>query len=151
MNEGKSFEMDFKFVCEFGEKHRKFGGRYLVTTLFVEFTLWDESLSFAKQFILDTGSPVTFIRRNTFEKNSCNPLSSLEEEEFGPIDRPIMKARRIPSVVRLPRVSIELPKVYITPPEYDKPFGLLGTDFLENFFLQFDPQMAKAYFLCVDG
>jgi hypothetical protein len=41
--------------------------------------------------------------------------------------------------VRFPHIELELPKAFITSEEYDKPFGLLGMDFLMNWIIHFDP------------
>ena len=113
---------------------------YLPVDLCVEVWVGKECVPFCDSFILDTGSPITWIRRERVEKCYETPLSEFGQTKTswsgsdGKLDRPLEVQR-----VRFPHIELELPNAFITKKEYDKPFGLLGMDFLMNWIIRFDP------------
>lgn len=113
---------------------------YLPVDLCVEFWVGKECVPFCDSFILDTGSPITWIRRERVEKCAETPLSQFHQARTswsgfdGKLGQPLEVQR-----VRFPHIELELPKAFITKEEYDKPFGLLGMDFLMKWVIHFNP------------
>jgi hypothetical protein len=113
---------------------------YLLVDLWVEFWVSKECVSFCDSFILDTGSPITWIRRERVEKCAGTPLSQFRQAKtsWRGFDGKLVKPLEVQRV-RFPHIELELPKALITNEEYDKPFGLLGMDFLMNWIIHVDP------------
>ena len=103
-------------------------------------------MSLREQFILDTGSPVTIIRQKEFERVCPVPIDDLRLEEV-PVGTKrgtkVYKEKllRIPNL-SFPELGLKLEEAFLS--KEDRPFSLLGTDFLENFHLVFDPKSKVA-------
>jgi hypothetical protein len=138
-------------VREFGKEYRKFKGKYLVCSLHIKANVCDKTgrlyeVSLCERFVLDTGSPVTIIRQKEFERVCPVPIEELRLEVT-----PVGTKRgtemykeellRIPGLF-FPHLGLKLEEAFLS--KEDRPFSLLGTDFLENFRLVFDPKSKAA-------
>jgi hypothetical protein len=138
-------------VREFGKEYRKFKGKYLVCSLHIKANVCNKTgrlyeVSLCERFVLDTGSPVTIIRRKEFERVCPVPIEELRLEVT-----PVGTKRgtemykeellRIPGLF-FPHLGLKLEEAFLS--KEDRPFSLLGTDFLENFRLVFDPKCKAA-------
>jgi len=147
----KVLRLRLKEVKEFGMEYRKFKGKYLVCDLCISAHVTDEKgvtheVSLCEQFILDTGSPVTIIRQKEFERVCPVPIDDLRLEEVPVGTKRGTKAYkekllRIPNL-SFPELGLKLEEAFLS--KEDRPFSLLGTDFLENFHLVFDPKSKVA-------
>lgn len=153
--EDRKLELDFGPVSEFGEKWRNFRGKYLTCCLWVEVDLGlvmhdvdsqHRYARFSDRFALDTASPVTFVRKEHLLRVLSVPFEEL------PFEGQVFHGRPTPDggcekgwilpELAFPQLGIRLKKAYIS--GEDHPFGLLGTDFLEHFHLDFDPGKRRA-------
>lgn len=144
-------ELEFGPVREFGEKWRCYKGNYLTRSLYVRLSLKDKRgerhlIECWERFALDTGSPVTFLRKDTVFRalNVHFDDLELEEQVFGSRktgEGSYEKGWRIQGL-GFPQLGLVLKEAYIS--AEDRPFSLFGTDFLEHFFMVFDPVARKA-------
>lgn len=156
MKKTKPLELQFKPVREFGEKWRVFSGKYLTCSLFVVAVLpapQGRTGPFCERFILDTGSAVTFIREATLSRVFDVSFGEigLEEQVFGnrlAADGSPERAKIIPRL-EFPSLGVRLSRAFAR--SMDEPFGLLGTDFLEMFRMEFDPRDQRAVLTLLDG
>jgi len=149
MERKKQLELRFRPIGEFGdERWRKFSGKYLTCTLCVavEIPSWGQIGPFREFFILDTGSAATFIREDTFRKVLEIPFEDLElqEQEFSEriTSEGVPERAKILPGVFFPQIGLKLPRAFLR--SWGYPFGLLGTDFLEHFRMEFDPHKGYA-------
>lgn len=147
----RRLELEFGRVSEFGNRWRMFKGNYLTCCLYVEMTLVDKrgerhQAAFTERFALDTGSPVTFLRKKIFVQAIpvCFEELGLEEVPFGGRETGEGSYEKMWKIerMRFPQFGLVLEEAYIS--AEDRPFSLLGTDFLEHFQMWFDPETKRA-------
>lgn len=118
----------------------KYSGSYLLVDLCIEFELVKECVY--EIFALDTGSPFMWRRRELVEK-----WADLSEFKQSPVQVGDFGGKSFypPEMrnVRFPEIEFQLPKAFITSEKYDKPFGLLGMDFLVHWIMRFDPRPGR--------
>lgn len=149
MTKMSRIELQFGPIRNFGERWRVFSGNYLSCNLLVVAFLPEPHGRlgpFCERFILDTGSPVTFIQEATLRRVLYVPMEDLQLEIVEFKDRPDAegtpeRALILPGL-EFPDLGIQLPRAYVR--LVDQPFGLLGTDFLANFQMEFDPRKKRA-------
>ncbi|MCX7750988.1 MAG: retroviral-like aspartic protease family protein [Candidatus Bipolaricaulota bacterium] len=152
----RRIELQFGPLYHFGEQWRVFSGNYLSCNLLVVAFLPDphgKTEPFIERFILDTGSPVTFIQATTFRRNLHVPMGDLQLEVQEFKDRPNAegspeRALILPGL-EFPTLGVRLLRAYVRLTE--QPFGLLGTDFLANFRMEFDPREQRAVLTLLEG
>ena len=122
-------------------------GKYLVCNLNIVVHVLDKGdrkhrVEYMEQFIVDSGSPATFLRQSEFERVAPLPLEDLclEKETIGPEDDQEEVYRLFDFYV--PDLNVFLPKVFLS--RRKRPFSLLGTDFLEHFQFVFNPRERAA-------
>lgn len=122
-------------------------GKYLICGLNILVYVLDKigqkhRIEYKEQFIVDTGSPATFLRQSEFERVVPLPLEDLclEKEVIGPEDDREEVYQLFDFYV--PALEVSLPRVFLS--RKKRPFSLLGTDFLEHFQFVFSPRERAA-------
>lgn len=148
-------DLQFGPIRDFGHQWRVFSGNYLSCSLMVAVLLpspHTRTEPFAERFILDTGSPVTFIQAATLKRILHVPVEELQLEVQEFKDRPDANGAPERGLIlpglEFPTLGIQLPKAYVR--LVDHPFGLLGTDFLAAFRMEFDPCKKRAVLTPID-
>lgn len=148
----QALKFDFRPVRELGPCYREYSGQYLVQSLAVRTVVSDKqgnehTIWYSQFFALDTASPVTFLNKEDLER--CLPVAfeqlNLNSQEFGgrmgTDDR--NEIGWCLGELEFPNIGIRLPRAFISAD--DRPFGLLGTDFLQHFCMRFDPSKRRAW------
>jgi len=134
----------FKF-----EKPGELSGRYLLKEFDVAFTLLGEQYLRRELFALDTGSPMTLLRWKAFDPpgGALQHDPNVELVEVRSWDR-TSYVHSIPDVcLSADGFSFVLPSAKIDRNLNNHDFSLLGTDFLEHFYISFDPSQGFALLL----
>ena len=133
-------------VKSFCVKRRKFNGVcYIAADLKLQFTLGNCPFSIRETFVLDTGSPLTIVRKKTLQEGRV-PIDKLPNSKIslqGYCHSGTLLEIRKPE---FPEIGVTLLRVLVDPRRDDMqkpPFSLLGLDFIEHYSFCFDPHVCS--------